>query len=85
MTTQEATVNLASGLHARPAAKFVQLAQSFKSEITVAYNGKSANPKSILGLLSLGVYKGGRIAVNANGPDEAEAVAALCAYVEQEE
>ena len=69
------------GLHARPAAVFVQTAQRFHCEIQVAHCEQEANAKSILGILSLGVSQGTTIRVRAQGPDAAEAVAALSQLV----
>ena len=85
MTTKEVTVNLLSGLHARPASKFVQLSKSYKSQIEISHKGKSSDPKSIIGLLSLGINRGAVITVSAHGEDEIEAVSALCLYVQEEE
>jgi len=71
------------GLHARPAAKFVEMARRFNSEIRVISNGGSADAKSILQVLALGVRKGTEITLTADGPDEEEALAALCALIEE--
>ena len=71
------------GLHARPAAKFVEMARRFSSEIKVISNGGSADAKSILQVLALGVRKGTEITLTADGPDEEEALAALCALIEE--
>ncbi|RLE65995.1 MAG: HPr family phosphocarrier protein [Thermoprotei archaeon] len=67
------------GLHARPAALFVQTAKKFKSDITVVNtkNGQSANAKSILEILALGADYGDEIIIQANGPDENDAVQEL--------
>ncbi len=73
------------GLHARPAAQFVQTANKFHSAITVANataRGAAANGKSILGVLTLGVSQGIEIDVTADGPDATEAIEALKALVE---
>jgi phosphocarrier protein HPr len=65
------------GLHARPAALFVQTANKFRSTITVI-NGKArANAKSILNILTLGVGSGSAVTVIAEGDDAAEALRAL--------
>ncbi len=85
MTSQETIVNLESGLHARPAARFVQIAKGFKSKLKIDYNGKSADPKSILGLLSLNVNKGSIISISADGEDEVQAVEALTAFTQETE
>jgi phosphocarrier protein HPr len=65
------------GLHARPAALFVQTANKFRSTITVI-NGKArANAKSILNILTLGVGSGSVVTVIAEGDDAADALRAL--------
>jgi phosphocarrier protein HPr len=71
------TVNHSSGLHARPAALFVKTAKQFNSAITVSHNGKEANAKSILTILTLGVNKGSKISICAEGEDADEALVAL--------
>ncbi len=67
------------GLHARPAALFVQTAKKFKSNITVinTKNDQSANAKSILEILALGADYGDEIIIQASGPDEEDAVREL--------
>ncbi len=67
-----------TGLHTRPGSEFVNLAKSFKSQITVENEvGTVVNGTSLLKLLSLGIKKGAKITVHANGEDEAEAVEKL--------
>lgn len=61
------------GLHARPAALFVQLANRFNSQITVRKGRKEANGKSIMGILVLGVGKGSQIEINCDGDDAEKA------------
>ncbi len=73
------------GLHARPAAQFVQTANKFHSTVTVANataHGAAVNGKSILSVLTLGVSRGFEIDVTADGPDAAQAIAALQTLVE---
>lgn len=76
------------GLHARPAALFVQEAAKFQSDINVycqdpeSEEERNANAKSILGILTLGVFKGMEITIKAEGEDEVAAVDALIAMVE---
>lgn len=69
------------GLHARPAALFVQTAQKYHSAVSVAYGEREANAKSILSVLSLGVGRDTAVRVRATGPDAMEAVAALSRLV----
>lgn len=70
------------GLHARPAALFVKMAKQHNADITVSYEEKTVNAKSILGLLSLGVKKDAIITVVANGSDEEVALHALSKLIE---
>ena len=74
MISKEVVVNNGTGLHARPATLLVKKASSFKSDVSIEFNGKKANVKSLIGVLSLGVTKGANITVLANGDDEALAV-----------
>lgn len=77
MVSKEVMVNNPTGLHARPATMLVKKATGFKSEVYIEYNGKKANVKSLIGVLSLGITKGSKIFVQANGIDEEEAVKEL--------
>ena len=70
------------GLHARPAAIFVQAAAKFKSDITIEKDGKSVNAKSILGVLSLGAEQGSIITITIKGEDEQEALKTFKELVE---
>ena len=65
------------GLHLRVAGKFVRLAQAFQSDVRVCYEGIIANGKSILDLLSLAAECGTMLALEAEGCDAEDAVAAL--------
>ena len=77
MTEATLTIENKTGIHARPASVFVQTAAKFKSKVQVKAKGKTADAKSILMLMSLGLAKDTEITIEADGPDEAEAVAAL--------
>ena len=61
------------GLHARAAAKFVHLAGTFASKVTVSKDGARVDGKSILGLLTLAAAKGSRLHLTVSGDDEREA------------
>lgn len=65
------------GLHARPAALFVQEANKYTSEITVTNAGETADGKSILDILMLGVNQGCTITISADGADAEQALAAF--------
>jgi len=71
-----------SGLHARPAALFVQTARKFKSTIRVRLGDKVADAKNLLKVLSLGADYGAVITIEAEGEDAEEAVKALKELVE---
>ncbi len=74
MITREITVLNEVGLHARPATFFIQKANEFKSFITIAKDERKVNAKSLLGVLSLGITKGTKIVLTADGVDENEAI-----------
>lgn len=80
MFERKVVVQLNEGLHARPATQFVKLARSFACEIQVLRDGKSANAKSAVKLMLLGVKEDDEILVRGEGADEATAVEALCDY-----
>lgn len=82
MFSKEATVNNQVGLYARPATFFIQKANEYKSTVMVEKEERKVNAKSLLGVLSLGIVKGSRITISAEGPDEEDAVNALCALIE---
>jgi len=65
------------GLHARPAALFVQTANQYDSDIDVIKDGEKVNGKSIMGIMTLAIACGTEITVIASGPDAVEAVAAI--------
>ena len=77
MTEAKTTIENKTGIHARPASQFVQKASSFKSKIPIKAKGKTVDAKSILMIMSMGLVKGTEITIVADGPDEADAVAAL--------
>jgi len=74
---REITVKNKLGLHARPAAMFVQMANRFRSEITVERGNEKVNGKSIMGIMMLAAGKGVRIIITARGEDAESAVSAL--------
>lgn len=71
------------GLHARAAAKFVQTASRFKSEVKIRKNGEEVDGKSILGLLLLAASEGTQITLSVCGEDEAAAFEAVEGLVER--
>jgi len=75
MIKQEITIQIPEGLEARPVALLVQVASQYGSEIYVESENKKVNAKSIMGMMTLGLYTGEKILVSANGEDEEEAIA----------
>jgi phosphocarrier protein HPr len=69
------------GLHARASAKLTQLAAKFQSEVQISRNGRKVNAKSIMGVMMLAAGKGSKITLEVDGPDEEEALAAICALI----
>jgi len=70
------------GLHARPASLFVQTANKYLSRIYIELDGKRVNGKSIMGVMSLGVFQGEEITIIAQGEDEVEAIEDLVDLIE---
>lgn len=66
-----------TGLHARPAKEFVNIAKGFKSNIRVYHGEKMANAKSLISLLTLGVRSGNQIKIEVEGEDEDQALQVL--------
>jgi phosphocarrier protein HPr len=73
------------GLHARPAALFVQIANKFNSVITVKKGKETVNGKSIMGILMLAAEKGSIIEIKADGDDAQQAIEELEALLLKEE
>lgn len=82
MTSREVEIRNRLGLHARAAARFVHLANRFRSRVSLSRDGKTMDGKSILGILLLAASRGSRLLVSAEGEDEEAAVEALVGLVE---
>ncbi|MDD5116888.1 MAG: HPr family phosphocarrier protein [Candidatus Omnitrophica bacterium] len=82
---KELTVKNKQGLHARPAALFVQVANKFDSRITVRRDAEEVNGKSIMGILMLGAEKGSIIVIEADGKDAELALLELEKIISSEE
>lgn len=77
MPAATVTIQRGAGLHARPAAEFVKLANRFPATTTIRSNGRNANAKSILGVLSLGANKGAEVELEVEGEGADAALMAL--------
>ena len=77
MLQQEAEILNKLGLHARASAKLTQVAGRFQAHVWVSRNGRRVNAKSIMGVMMLAAAMGSKVMVETDGPDEAEAMAAV--------
>jgi len=82
MTTRDCVIRNRLGMHARAAAKFVQLATRFSAQVRVSRDGRTMDGKSIMGILLLAAGAGASIVITADGSDETDAAEALCRLVE---
>lgn len=82
MLERKVTLGSKSGLHARPAAIFVQNAKGFQSQITLTKNDKTANGKSILSVLTLGAEQGDQVVLKVSGEDAEVASDKLASLLE---
>ncbi|HWT76270.1 MAG TPA: HPr family phosphocarrier protein [Mobilitalea sp.] len=71
------------GMHARPAGLFVKQAAGFQSTVTITKDGKEADAKRILGVMSLGAKQGHEIVIKADGADEDAAIEALGSFLKE--
>ena len=69
------------GLHARASAKLTQLAGQFTAEVWITREGRKVNAKSIMGVMMLAAAKGSIVAIETDGPDEEQAMAALVGLI----
>jgi phosphocarrier protein HPr len=83
MTVCAVTITNALGLHARAAARFVHAASAFQARVRVARGEREMDGKSIMGLLLLAAAQGTIVTITADGIDEIDAIATLCALVER--
>ena len=77
LKTKEFTVSNKLGIHARPAAMFVKVANRFACNIFVEKDGEKVNGKSIMGLMMLAAGPGSKVTVHAEGQDAIQALAEL--------
>lgn len=84
MKITSATVSDPVGFHLRAAGRIVKLAKTFQSDVTVRFNGRIANAKSIMGLASLAADHGSIVDLEIDGPDEDRATEQLVHLIEVE-
>jgi len=84
LRSAKAIVSDPVGFHLRAAGRIVKLAKTFVSDVTVRFNGRAANAKSIMGLASLAADHGSVVDLEVTGSDETEATEALVRLIEVE-
>jgi phosphocarrier protein len=82
MLSQRITINNKLGLHARAAAKFVSCASAFASTVKVGTGDNMVDAKSIMSVMMLAAAKGTELALQVDGSDEADTLAALITLIE---
>lgn len=82
MIRQEVQITNTTGMHARPAAKFVKLTNQYKSKIKIELMDKQIDAKSMLNLLSAGICKGTTMTLIAEGEDEVAAMEAAVLFLQ---
>ncbi len=81
MITKQILIKIPNGLEARPVALLVQVASQYECSIHVVSEEKRVNAKSIMGMMSLGIATGETVIVEADGPDEKEAIENIEKYL----
>ena len=83
MIKKPVTIQIKSGLEARPIALLVQVASQFESSIYIEYDNKRINAKSIMGMMTVNLSNGKEVNVSADGSDEAEAIEKIEEYLKK--
>ena len=81
MIKRNMTIQLQSGLEARPVALLVQVASQHECSIYVETGNKKVNAKSIMGMMTLGLAPGEEVTVTADGADEEDAIVSIEQYL----
>ena len=82
MLERHITLQNKLGLHARAAAKLVNTAAGFASRVSLEFKGQTADAKSIMSVMILAAASGSEILIRCEGEDEAAAMDAICALIE---
>jgi phosphocarrier protein len=82
MKTRDVTICNRLGLHARAATRLVNCASGFEADVWIVRGARRINGKSIMGVLTLAAAKGTELSIEADGPDEDEALDAMNRMVE---
>ena len=81
MVAKDVKIINEQGLHMRPAGEFAREMTKFHADVTLVYNGKRVNAKSIMGMMSLGLGNGETLNVSADGSDEDAAIEGIEAFL----
>ena len=81
MIRKTVTIELSSGLEARPIAMLVQVESQYESKIYVESESKRVNAKSIMGMMTLGLAAGEELVISAEGNDEQQAISDIEKYL----
>ena len=84
MKTNTTAVSDPVGFHLRAAGRIVKLTKTFECEVTIRYDGRAANAKSIMGLASLAAEYNAKVEIECMGPDEDDAMAKLVQLISVE-
>ena len=84
MKTETAIVSDPVGFHLRAANRIVKLTKTFASDVSISFDGRVANAKSIMGLASLAAECGAEVGIVIDGPDEDEAMVRMVRLIEVE-
>ena len=82
MVSQKITITNPQGLHMRPAGVFAKGVPKFESDVTIHFNGKDINAKSLLNIIGACIKCGSEIELECNGPDEEEALKTAVELIE---
>jgi len=84
MLEKEVTIKHPQGLHARPAALFVQIASKFDANVIIRKGSEEVNGKSIMGILMLAAQHQSKVILQVDGDDAEKALAELENFLTQE-
>ncbi len=83
MVSRELKLTNGVGMHARPAGEFTKIILGEKADVTIEYNGKTANVKSLLNILALGLKSDEAFTVSVNGDNEEALLEKIAEFVEK--
>jgi phosphocarrier protein len=82
MVSKNITIKNEQGMHMRPASLLAKMAAAYESNVTIKYNGKDFNAKSVMLLMTSLIKCGAEIELVCDGPDEEKALAEVSAFIE---